>query len=56
MFVFNFLFIALARSCSDLKKLDPTRESGDYTIDPDGEGGIYHLTSPVTCLKRMELA
>ena len=47
MFALNFLFIALKRSCSELKKLDPTRESGDYTIDPDGEGGM--LPFEVTC-------
>ncbi|KAL9989348.1 hypothetical protein ACROYT_G003889 [Oculina patagonica] len=37
-----------ARSCSDLKKLDPTAVSGTYVIDPDGEGGLPPLYD-VTC-------
>ncbi|KAL9975107.1 hypothetical protein ACROYT_G012224 [Oculina patagonica] len=39
---------ALAKSCSDLKKLDPTAQSGTYVIDPDGEGGLPPLFD-VTC-------
>ena len=36
----------LAKSCSDLKKLDPTAENGTYVIDPDGDGGVppYDVT------------
>ena len=30
----------LAKSCSDLKKLDPTAKNGTYVIDPDGDGGL----------------
>ena len=38
----------LFKSCSDLKKHDPTVESGSYVIDPDGEGGLPPLYD-VTC-------
>ena len=38
----------LAKSCSNLKRLDPTAESGNYVIDPDGEGDLPPLTD-VTC-------
>ena len=38
----------LAKSCSNLKQLDPTAESGIYVIDPDGEGGFPPLHD-VTC-------
>ena len=38
----------LAKSCSDLKKLDPKTVSGNYVIDPDGEGGLPPLYN-VTC-------
>ena len=31
-----------------MKGLDPTAESGNYVIDPDGEGGLPPLTN-VTC-------
>ena len=31
-----------------MKRLDPTAESGNYVIDPDGEGGLPPLTD-VTC-------
>ena len=41
------LLIDLAKSCSDLKNLDPNAESGFYVIDPDGEGGL--LPYNVTC-------
>ncbi|XP_078366921.1 neurexin-4-like isoform X2 [Oculina patagonica] len=37
-----------AKSCSHLKRLDPTAESGNYVIDPDGEGGLPPLQN-VTC-------
>ena len=30
----------LPKSCSDLKNLDPSAKQGNYTIDPDGEGGL----------------
>ncbi|KAL9989346.1 hypothetical protein ACROYT_G003887 [Oculina patagonica] len=36
------------KSCSELKRLDPTAESGTYVIDPDGEGGLPPLYD-VTC-------
>ncbi|KAL9975108.1 hypothetical protein ACROYT_G012225 [Oculina patagonica] len=39
---------ALAKSCSELKKLDPTAQSGTYVIDPDGDGGLAPLFD-VTC-------
>ena len=32
--------VALWLSCSHLKKGDPTTVSGNYNIDPDGEGGL----------------
>ena len=40
----------LAKSCSDLKKLDPTAVNGTYAIDPDGEGGAppYNVTCDMT--------
>ena len=40
----------LAKSCSHLKKLDPTVENGTYVIDPNGEGGLppYNVTCDVT--------
>ena len=28
------------KSCSDLKNLDPSAKQGNYTIDPDGKGGL----------------
>ena len=45
-FDFVFLFLSLAKSCSALKKLDPTAKNGVYVIDPDGEGGVppYNVT------------
>ena len=33
-------FYILAKSCSELKKFNPTAESGSYVIDPDGEGSL----------------
>ena len=39
--------MSLAKSCSDLKKLDPTAENGTYVIDPDGEGRVQPFN--VTC-------
>ena len=40
----------LAKSCSDLKKLDPTAENDTYVIDPDGDGGVppYDVTCDMT--------
>ena len=45
-----FLFLSLAKSCSHLKKLDPTVENGTYVIDPDGDGGVppYNVTCDMT--------
>ena len=40
-------FSSSAKSCSDLKKLVPTAESGGYVIDPDGDGGLPPFD--VTC-------
>ena len=42
--------MSLAKSCSDLKKLDPTAENGIYVIDPDGEGRVppYNVTCNMT--------
>ena len=42
--------MSLAKSCSDLKKLDPTAENGTYVIDPDGEGGVppFNVTCDMT--------
>jgi len=42
--------LSLAKSCSDLKKLDPTAENGTYVIDPDGEGDVspYNVTCDMT--------
>jgi len=42
--------LSLAKSCSDLKKLDPTAENGTYVIDPDGEGNVppYNVTCDMT--------
>ena len=39
-----------AKSCSDLKKLDPTAENGIYVIDPDGEEGVppFNVTCDMT--------
>ena len=37
----------MPKSCSDLKKQNFTAESGNYVIDPDGEGGL--LPFDVTC-------
>ena len=39
-----------AKSCSDLKKLDPTAENGTYVIDPDGDGGVppFNVTCDMT--------
>ena len=39
--------MSLAKSCSDLKKLNPTAENGTYVIDPDGEGRVQPFN--VTC-------
>ena len=39
--------MSLAKSCSDLKKLDPTAENGTYVIDPDDEEGVPPFN--VTC-------
>ena len=41
-------FFTAPRSCNEMKRLDPTAESGNYAIDPDGEGGLPPLTD-VTC-------
>ena len=30
----------MPKSCSDLKRFDPTAQQGNYTIDPDGVGGL----------------
>ena len=40
----------LAKSCSDLKRLDSTAENGTYVIDPDGEGGEppFNVTCDMT--------
>ena len=40
----------LAKSCSDLKKLDPTAGNGTYVIDQDGDGDepSYHVTCDMT--------
>ena len=40
----------LVKSCSHLKKLDPTVESGTYVIDPDGDRGLppYNVTCDMT--------
>ena len=38
-----FQSLRLAKSCSDLKKIEPRAESGSYVIDPDGEGGLLPL-------------
>ena len=38
-----FQSLCLAKSCSDLKKIEPRAESGSYVIDPDGEGGLYDV-------------
>ena len=37
----------IVKSCSDLKKQNLTAESGNYVIDPDGEGGLPPFN--VTC-------
>ena len=41
---------ALPKSCSHIKILDSTAESGTYVIDPDGEGGVpaYNVTCDMT--------
>ena len=39
---------ALAKSCSDLKKINPAAQNGTYIIDPDGDGGLPPLFD-VTC-------
>ncbi len=48
MLNFYYFFPVLVKSCSHLKKLDPTAVSGTYDIDPDGEGGLPPLYD-VTC-------
>jgi len=42
--------LSLAKSCSDLKKLDPKAENGTYVIDPDGEGDVppFNVTCDMT--------
>ena len=42
--------MSLAKSCSDLKKLDPTAENGIYVIDPDGEERVppFNVTCDMT--------
>ena len=42
--------MSLAKSCSHLKKLDPTAENGTYVIDPDGDGGVppFNVTCDMT--------
>ena len=40
----NFEPSSAALSCSDLKNGDPTASSGNYDIDPDGEGGLVPFT------------
>ena len=42
--------MSLAKSCSDLKKLDPTAENGTYVIDPDGKEGVppFNVTCDMT--------
>ena len=37
----------LAKSCSEVKTLDPTVKTGPYFIDSDGEGGLIPFN--VTC-------
>ena len=36
----TLILIAVALSCSDLKKGDPSAASGNYSIDPDGKGAL----------------
>ena len=36
----TLILIAVASSCSDLKKGDPAAGSGNYSIDPDGVGAL----------------
>ena len=41
-------FSSLAKSCSELKRLDPAATNRTYIIDPDGEGSLPPLYD-VTC-------
>ena len=43
-------FSLLAKSCSDLRKLDPIAVSGTYIIDPDGKGELlpYNVSCDMT--------
>ena len=34
----TLILIAVTSSCSELKKVDHAAASGNYDIDPDGEG------------------
>ena len=43
-----FSSLCLAKSCSDLKRIEPRAESGIYVLDPDGEGGLLPMYN-VTC-------
>ena len=36
---------SMPKSCSDLKRFDPTAQQGNYTIDPDGVGGLEPFTA-----------
>ena len=38
-----FSSLCLAKSCSDLKRIEPRAESGSYVIDLDGEGGLLPM-------------
>ena len=48
LYLFGFLLVTftdnnamfMPKSCSDLKSFDPTAQHGNYTIDPDGVGGL----------------
>ena len=44
----TFISVALAKSCSTLKQIDPAAQSGSYVIDPDGDGGLPPLFN-ITC-------
>ena len=41
--IYYFQPLQLAKSCSDLKKIEPRAESGSSVIDPDGEGGLLPM-------------
>ena len=44
MLIETFSSFPLAPSCSHLKNLDPSATNGNYTVDPDGEGGLEPFT------------